>query len=225
MRVLLVEDDPMIGSVVQSALRDASYAADWVCDGEAALSTLRTLHYEMVLLDLNLPRTDGMSVLRAIREARNDVPVLVLSAREATEDRVAGLDSGADDYLVKPFAMSELLARMRALVRRRDGSGSGAGAVRLGNGVLELDPVTHEARNGEAEPVRLTAREFSLLQALLVRPGAILSRAELEHRVYGWNEEVESNAIEFLIHALRRKLGSEAIKNVRGVGWMVAKGR
>jgi len=225
MRVLLVEDDPMIGSVVQSALRDASYAADWVCDGEAALSTLRTLHYEMVLLDLNLPRTDGMSVLRAIREARNDVPVLVLSAREATEDRVAGLDSGADDYLVKPFAMSELLARMRALVRRRDGSGSGAGAVRLGNGVLELDPVTHEARNGEAEPVRLTAREFSLLQALLVRPGAILSRAELEHRVYGWNEEVESNAVEFLIHALRRKLGSEAIKNVRGVGWMVAKGR
>jgi len=215
----------MIGSVVQSALRDASYAADWVCDGEAALSTLRTLHYEMVLLDLNLPRTDGMSVLRAIREARNDVPVLVLSAREATEDRVAGLDSGADDYLVKPFAMSELLARMRALVRRRDGSGSGAGAVRMGNGVLELDPVTHEARNGDAEPVRLTAREFSLLQALLVRPGAILSRAELEHRVYGWNEEVESNAVEFLIHALRRKLGSDAIKNVRGVGWMVAKGR
>jgi len=224
MRVLLVEDDPMIGSVVQSALRDASYAADWVCDGEAALSTLQTLHYEMVLLDLNLPRTDGMSVLRAIRAARNDVPVLVLSAREATEDRVAGLDSGADDYLVKPFAMSELLARMRALVRRRDGGGSG-GAVRLGNGVLELDPVTHEAKNGEADPVRLTAREFSLLQALLVRPGAILSRSELEHRVYGWNEEVESNAIEFLIHALRKKLGSDAIKNVRGVGWMVAKAR
>lgn len=224
MRVLLVEDDPMIGSVVQSALRDASYAADWVCDGESALSTLQTLHYEMVLLDLNLPRTDGMSVLRAIRAARNDVPVLVLSAREATEDRVAGLDEGADDYLVKPFAMSELLARMRALVRRRDGGGNG-GAPRLGNGIVELDPVTHEAKSGDAEPVRLTAREFSLLQALLVRPGAILSRAELEHRVYGWNEEVESNAIEFLIHALRKKLGSEVIKNVRGVGWMVAKAR
>lgn len=224
MRVLLVEDDPMIGSVVQSALRDASYAADWVCDGESALSTLQTLHYEMVLLDLNLPRTDGMSVLRAIRAARNDVPVLVLSAREATEDRVAGLDEGADDYLVKPFAMSELLARMRALVRRRDGGGNG-GALRLGNGIVELDPVTHEAQSGDAEPVRLTAREFSLLQALLVRPGAILSRAELEHRVYGWNEEVESNAIEFLIHALRKKLGSEVIKNVRGVGWMVAKAR
>ncbi|TQK11287.1 response regulator transcription factor [Herbaspirillum sp. SJZ107] len=224
MRVLLVEDDPMIGSVVQSALRDASYAADWVCDGESALSTLQTLHYEMVLLDLNLPRTDGMSVLRAIRAARNDVPVLVLSAREATEDRVAGLDEGADDYLVKPFAMSELLARMRALVRRRDGGGNG-GALRLGNGIVQLDPVTHEAKNGDAEAVRLTAREFSLLQALLVRPGAILSRAELEHRVYGWNEEVESNAIEFLIHALRKKLGSEVIKNVRGVGWMVAKAR
>jgi two-component system OmpR family response regulator len=224
MRVLLVEDDPMIGSVVQSALRDASYAADWVCDGESALSTLQTLHYEMVLLDLNLPRTDGMSVLRAIRAARNDVPVLVLSAREATEDRVAGLDEGADDYLVKPFAMSELLARMRALVRRRDGGGNG-GALRLGNGMVELDPVTHEAKHGDAHAVRLTAREFSLLQALLVRPGAILSRAELEHRVYGWNEEVESNAIEFLIHALRKKLGSEVIKNVRGVGWMVAKAR
>jgi len=223
MRVLLVEDDPMIGSVVQSALRDASYAADWVCDGESALSTLQTLHYEMVLLDLNLPRTDGMSVLHAIRKARNDVPVLVLSAREATEDRVAGLDGGADDYLVKPFAMSELLARMRALLRRRDGGG-GAATV-LGNGIVELDPVTHEAKSGDGEAVRLTAREFSLLQALLVRPGAILSRSELEHRVYGWNEEVESNAIEFLIHALRKKLGSEAIKNVRGVGWMVAKAR
>jgi len=225
MRVLLVEDDPMIGSVVQSALRDASYAADWVTDGEAALSALHTLHYEMVLLDLNLPRTDGMSVLHAIRAARNDVPVLVLSAREATEDRVAGLDGGADDYLVKPFAMSELLARMRALVRRRDGSGGSGGAVRMGNGVVELDPATHEASSGGAEPVRLTAREFSLLQALLVRPGAILSRSELEHRVYGWNEEVESNAVEFLIHALRKKLGSDVIKNVRGVGWMVAKAR
>lgn len=224
MRVLLVEDDPMIGSVVQSALRDASYAADWVCDGESALSTLQTLHYEMVLLDLNLPRTDGMSVLHAIRKAKNDVPVLVLTAREATEDRVAGLDGGADDYLVKPFAMSELLARMRALLRRRDG-GTGGAATVLGNGIVELDPVTHEAKRADAEPVRLTAREFSLLQALLVRPGAILSRSELEHRVYGWNEEVESNAIEFLIHALRKKLGSEVIKNVRGVGWMVAKAR
>jgi two-component system OmpR family response regulator len=220
MRVLIVEDDPMIGSVVQHALRDASYAADWVCDGEAALTALRMLEYELVLLDLNLPRIDGMEVLRRIRAARNGVPVLVLTAREATEDRVAGLDGGADDYLVKPFAMNELLARMRALSRRKEGTGTAV----LGNGIVELDPATHEARVG-TETVRLTAREFPLLQALLVRPGAILSRSELEHRVYGWNEEVESNAIEFLIHSIRRKLGSDIIKNVRGVGWMVAKGR
>lgn len=220
MRVLLVEDDPMIGSVVQNALRDASYAADWVRDGEAALTAMLALEYELVLLDLNLPRIDGMAVLQRIRKARNDVPVLVLTAREATEDRVAGLDGGADDYLVKPFAMSELMARMRALTRRKDGS---ARTV-LGNGVVELDPATHEARVGTMT-VRLTAREFPLLQALLVRPGAILSRSDLEHRVYGWNEEVESNAIEFLIHSLRKKLGSEVIKNVRGVGWMVAKAR
>jgi two-component system OmpR family response regulator len=220
MRVLLVEDDPMIGSVVQHALRDASYAADWVRDGEAALTALLTLEYELVLLDLNLPHIDGMAVLRTIRRARNDVPVLVLTAREATEDRVAGLDGGADDYLVKPFAMTELLARMRALSRRKEGTTSTV----LGNGIVELDPATHEARVGAAT-VRMTAREFALLQAMLVRPGAILSRSELEHRVYGWNEEVESNAIEFLIHSLRKKLGSEIIKNVRGVGWMVAKGR
>lgn len=220
MRVLLVEDDPMIGSVVQNALRDASYAADWVRDGEAALTAMLALQYELVLLDLNLPRIDGMAVLHRIRKARNDVPVLVLTARDATEDRVAGLDSGADDYLVKPFAMSELMARMRALTRRKDGS---ANTV-LGNGIVELDPATHEARTG-AMTVRLTAREFSLLQALLVRPGGILSRADLEHRLYGWNEEVESNAIEFLIHSIRKKLGSDVIKNVRGVGWMVAKAR
>lgn len=220
MRVLLVEDDPMIGSVIQHALRDATYAADWVRDGEAALAALQTLSYALVLLDLNLPRMDGMTVLHAIRKARNDVPVLVLTAREATEDRVAGLDGGADDYLVKPFAMSELLARMRALTRRKDGNASRM----LGNGIVELDPATHEASR-EGTAVRLTAREFSLLQSLLVRPGAILSRSELEHQVYGWNEEVESNAIEFLIHSLRKKLGTDIIKNVRGVGWMVAKGR
>ncbi|PWF43998.1 response regulator [Massilia glaciei] len=220
MRVLLVEDDPMIGSVVQQELRDASYAVDWVCDGQAALSSIAALSYSLILLDLGLPKKDGMEVLRAIRAARNDVPVLVLTARDATEDRVAGLDGGADDYLVKPFAMSELLARMRALTRRMESVGSPI----LTNGVVTLDPATHEAHaNGVA--VRLTAREFSLLQSLMLRPGAILSRAELENRLYGWNEEVESNAVEFLIHALRKKLGAEVIKNVRGVGWMVSKGR
>jgi len=219
MRVLLVEDDPMIGSVVQQELRDASYAVDWVIDGAAALTTLEALSYSLVLLDLGLPRTDGMAVLRAMRAARNDVPVLVLTARDATEDLVAALDGGADDYLVKPFQMSELLARMRALVRRKENTVGPS----LSNGVVALDPATHEA-SVEGKVVRLTAREFSLLQALLVRPGAILSRSELENRIYGWNEEVESNAVEFLIHALRKKLGSDTIKNVRGVGWMVTKG-
>ena len=219
MRVLLVEDDPMIGSVVQQELRDASYAVDWVRDGQAALATLAALNYSLVLLDLGLPRTDGMAVLRAIRAAKNDVPVLVLTARDTTEDLVAGLDSGADDYLVKPFEMSELQARMRALTRRRE---SAVGPT-LSNGHLVLDPVTHEVSVG-GSVVRLTAREFSLLQSLLQRPGAILSRGELENRIYGWNEEVESNAVEFLIHALRKKLGSDTIKNVRGVGWMVSKG-
>jgi two-component system OmpR family response regulator len=213
-----VEDDAMIGSVVQQELRDASYAVDWVIDGQAALSTLETLDYGLVLLDLGLPKTDGMAVLRAIRAARNDVPVLVLTARDSTEDLVAGLDSGADDYLAKPFAMGELLARMRALTRRKE---SVVGPI-LSNGVVTLDPATHEAA-ADGVAVRLTAREFSLLQSLLTRPGAILSRAELESRIYGWNEEVESNAVEFLIHSLRKKLGSESIKNVRGVGWMVAK--
>jgi two-component system OmpR family response regulator len=219
MRVLLVEDDPMIGSVIQQELRDASYAVDWVCDGQAALNSIAALTYSLILLDLGLPKKDGMEVLREIRQARNAIPILVLTARDATDERVAGLDGGADDYLVKPFAMNELLARMRALTRRKES----AVGPSLTNGVVTLDPATHQACVSGIE-VRLTAREFSLLQSLLLRPGAILSRAELENRLYGWNEEVESNAVEFLIHALRKKLGAEIIKNVRGVGWMVSKG-
>lgn len=218
MRVLLVEDDYMIGNVVQQALRDASYGVDWVMDGDAALRSFACLPYQMLLLDLGLPRQDGMEVLRAIRAAGGRVPVILLTARDETEDRVAGLDAGADDYLVKPFQLSELLARMRAVTRRQSPA---VGPV-LTNGLLTLDPVTHEAR-ADAAAVRLTGREFALLQALMVRPGAILSRHDLESRIYGWNEEVESNAVEFLIHALRKKLGSTAIKNVRGVGWMVSK--
>jgi two-component system OmpR family response regulator len=218
MRVLLVEDDRMIGEVLESALRDAAYAVDWVRDGHLALTALAGQQYELVLLDLGLPKKDGFEVLRALRAADNPVPLLVITARDALEDRLRGLDGGADDYLLKPFEMAELLARMRAVLRRKGGA---AGPV-LSNGALSLDPVTREASvNGE--PARLSAREFSLLQAFMVRPGAILSRAELESRIYGWNEEVESNAVEFLIHALRKKLGSDAIKNVRGVGWMVSK--
>ena len=218
MRVLLVEDDRMIGEAVQQALKDATYAVDWVRDGQMALTTLDSQHYGMVLLDLGLPKKDGLEVLRAIRSKDNPVPLLVITARDTVDDRIRGLDGGADDYVLKPFNMAELLARMRAVIRRKGGV---AGPV-LTNGVLSLDPVTREV-SLKGEPTRLSAREFSLLHALMVRPGAILSRAELEDRIYGWNEEVESNAVEFLIHALRKKLGSDAIKNVRGMGWMVSK--
>ena len=218
MRVLLVEDDRMIGEAVLQSLNDAAYAVDWVRDGQAALTAIGSQAYGVVLLDLGLPRKDGLEVLRSIRAKGSLAPVVIITARDALEDRVRGLDLGADDYILKPFEMAELLARMRAVVRRQGGI---AGPL-LGGSALSLDPVTREASvNGK--PTRLSGREFSLLQALMVRPGAILSRAELEDRIYGWNEEVESNAVEFLIHALRKKLGNAAIKNVRGVGWMISK--
>jgi len=192
---------------------------DWVRDGQQALTAIKTHAYEAVLLDLGLPKVDGFNVLNSIRAGDSGVPVIVITARDAVADRIYGLDSGADDYVLKPFEMTELMARLRAIVRRR----TGASAPVLSNGVISLDPATHEARSTGA-PVRLSGREFALFQALMMRPGAILSRSELEDRIYGWNEEVESNAVEFLIHSLRRKLGSDTIKNVRGVGWMVSKG-
>jgi two-component system OmpR family response regulator len=219
MRVLLVEDDWMIGEVVSDALKEASCAVDWVRDGQQALNAVNIHSYEAVLLDLGLPKVDGLDVLSAIRAHDLTVPVLIVTARDAVADRILGLDSGADDYVLKPFEMSELLARLRAVVRRR----AGVAAPVLSNGIISLDPATHEACSSQT-PVRLSGREFALLHALMIRPGAILSRTELEDRIYGWNEEVESNAVEFLIHSLRRKLGSESIKNVRGVGWMVSKG-
>lgn len=220
MRVLLVEDDPMIGKAVQEALRDASYAADWVTDGLSAVNATASQHYDLVLLDLGLPGKDGLDVLRTIRGRDNAVPLLIITARDGIEARIQGLDDGADDFVPKPFVMTELLARMRAVLRRKAG---GARPV-LSNGVLALDPATREAVSAGQPPVQLSNREFAILQALMVRPGAILSRAELEDRVYGWGEEVESNAVEYLIHALRKKLGSTSIKNVRGVGWMVSRG-
>ncbi len=220
MRVLLVEDDLMIGEAIQGALKDASHAADWVKDGQTALTTMACQHYDLVLLDLGLPGKDGLEVLGSIRVAANPIPLLIITARDGLDDRLRGLDGGADDYVLKPFAMAELLARMRAVMRRKGGTA----APLLSNGVVLLDPATKEARVHGDSPIQLSNREFSLLQALLVRPGAILSRSELEDRIYGWGEEVESNAVEYLIHALRRKLGSEVIKNVRGVGWMVSKG-
>lgn len=220
MRVLLVEDDAMIGQAVQAALQDASYAVDWVRDGKTAGLTLASQHYDLVLLDLGLPGKDGLEVLADLRTQHNPVPLLVITARDGVDDRIRGLDSGADDYVLKPFEMRELLARIRAVIRRKGGTGQ----PELTNGHLRLDPVTHEASVGDASPVLLTHREFALLQALMVRPGAILSRSELEERIYGWNQEIESNVVEFLIHALRRKLGNDVIKNVRGAGWMVARG-
>lgn len=220
MRVLLVEDDPMIGAAIQGALKDASYAADWVKNGQVALTTLGGQHYDLVLLDLGLPGKDGFAVLSSLRAKDNRIPVLIITARDGLDDRLRGLDGGADDYVTKPFQMAELLARMRAVLRRKGGTA----APVFSNGVVWLDPATKEASVNGGSPLQLSNREFSLLHALLVRPGVILSRHELEERIYGWGDEVESNAVEYLIHTLRRKLGSKVIKNVRGIGWMVSKG-
>ncbi|EJM58798.1 response regulator with CheY-like receiver domain and winged-helix DNA-binding domain [Pseudomonas sp. GM49] len=219
MRILLVEDDPMIGDAIQGALSDASYATDWVKNGLTALSALETQPYDLVLLDLGLPGKGGLDVLDSIRGRNNPVPLLIITARDSLDDRLRGLDGGADDYLLKPFEMAELLARMRAVLRRKGGSAQSL----LDNGVVALDLVSKQASTAENPDVQLSSREFALLQALLIRPGAILSRSELEDRLYGWGNEVESNAVEFLIHSLRRKLGNQVIKNVRGMGWMVSK--
>ena len=219
MRVLLIEDDQMIGESVAESLKDSGYAVDWVKDGDSGLTAIACQHYDLLLLDLGLPRKEGIEVLKTVRHQKNSLPVIILTARDAIEDRIGGLDAGADDYLVKPFALGELSARIRAILRRQSSS---SGPL-LTNGVISLDPVTREASLADALPVRLSAREFALLQALLVRPGAILSRGELEEKIYAWGDEVESNAIEFFIHSLRKKFGSNIIKNVRGLGWMVAK--
>src|SRR6195256_6276370 len=216
MRVLLIEDDKMVGAAVEQALRDAAYAVDWVTDGETAIHVAEREAYEVALLDLGLPLADGREVLRRFRALGRKLPVIIVTARDGVDDRIDGLDLGADDYLVKPFEIRELLARMRAVLRR---PGSGAAAI-LSNGVLSLNPATHEVTY-RGEKSRLTARELALLSALLARPGTILSRSDLESQIYGWNEEVESNAVEFLIHAVRKKIGATAIRNVRGVGWMV----
>jgi len=217
MRILLVEDDLMIGEAIEVALKDASYATDWVKNGLTALAALDTQNYDLVLLD---PGKDGLDVLDAIRARNNPVPLLIITARDGLDDRLRGLDGGADDFLLKPFAMAELLARMRAVLRRRGGNAQSL----LENGEVSLNLVSKQASTAQVIEVQLSSREFALLQALLIRPGAILSRSELEDRIYGWGNEVESNAVEFLIHSLRRKLGNHVIKNVRGMGWMVSKG-
>lgn len=214
MRCLLVEDDEMVGESLRDALRRQSLAVDWVRDGRAADAVLASERFDAVLLDLGLPKKSGLDVLKALRARGDATPVIVLTARDALADKVAGLDAGADDYLVKPFELDELLARLRALGRRAGGRTETALQV----ADLRLDPATREVSRG-GRAVLLSAREFALLQALMERPGAIVSRAQLEDRLYGWGEELESNAISVYVHQLRKKLGDDRIHTVRGVGY------
>jgi two-component system response regulator QseB len=216
LRLLLVEDDPMIGKSVQTWLKGQGYAVDWVRDGVAAELSARDTAYDLVLLDLGLPRKDGQQVLAGLRANHRDMPVLVLTARDAIKDRVRSLDAGADDYLVKPFDLDELAARVRALLRRR--AGRTEPVIEYGD--LKVDPASREVSVAGA-PVSLSGREYALLLALLESTGMPQSRAQLEEKVYGWGEEVESNAIEVHVHALRRKLGADLIRTVRGVGYLV----
>ncbi len=220
MRILVVEDDPMIGKTLATALGQDGYTVDWVKDGQAAKLALDTADgaYGLVLLDLGLPRKSGLDVLKEARRAGNKVRVLVITARDAVPDRVAGLDAGADDYLVKPFSLDELGARMRALLRRDVAREDNL----LRNGDLVLDPGARTVTRG-GTPIDVSAREFALLAALLECPGTALSKAQLEERLYGWGEEVESNAVEVHVHNLRKKLGAEAIRTIRGVGYLVAR--
>jgi two-component system, OmpR family, response regulator len=216
MRLLLVEDDAMIGEAVLDALRAEHYAVDWVRDGAMADSALRTETYDLVLLDLGLPKRDGLDVLRGLRSRGAHMPVLVATARDAVGDRVAGLDAGADDYVVKPYDTDELLARIRALIRRSAGRGE---PVFSHKGVT-LNPATREAAiHGEA--VTLSAREWAVLEPMLARPGVVFSRSQLEEKLYGWKDDISSNAVEVYVHGLRKKLGSELIQTVRGLGYLV----
>jgi DNA-binding response OmpR family regulator len=216
-RLLLVEDDAMIGESVREGLQQEGQTVDWVRDAAAAEAAMATQQYQAVLLDLGLPRRDGVDVLRGIRARRNDVPVLIITARDAVSDRVRGLDAGADDYLVKPFDLDELAARVRALTRRA----AGRSAALIEHGHITLDPATREVRV-HGRLVSLSAREYALLEALTSRPGVVLSRAQLEERLYGWADDVASNAVEVHMHNLRRKLGDgELIRNERGLGYSI----
>jgi two-component system response regulator QseB len=216
MRVLLVEDDAMIGAAAQEGLRQEGHAVDWVRDGREAEAAAGSTPYDVMLLDLGLPRRDGLSVLRALRARGNAIAVVIITARDAISDRVAGLDAGADDYLVKPFDLDELAARVRAVSRRR--GGYAAAQIRIGD--LEIDTATRRVK-WKGRDVALSAREYAVLEALAQRPGALLSRTQLEDRLYGWDEEIASNAVEVHVHALRRKIDAALIKTVRGMGYTI----
>jgi len=218
MRILLVEDDQMIGEPMLDILRSESYAVDWVRDGEMADTALAGQTYDLILLDLGLPRRDGMSVLRSLRARKDRTPVLIATARDEVAQRIEGLDAGADDYVLKPFDLDELLARIRALIRRAQGR---AEPVYEHMGVT-INPGTHEATI-DGKPVQLSAREWSVLEPLIARPGLVLSRQQLEEKLYGWKDEISSNAVEVYVHGLRKKLGAKLIQNVRGLGYMVPK--
>ena len=215
-RLLLAEDDSMIGEAVRSGLQLHGFAVDWVHDGAAAEHALETGTYDLCLLDLGLPRREGLQILKGLRQRGSELPVVVMTARDAVTDRVEGLDAGADDYLVKPFELTELAARIRAVLRRKGGRAAPA----IEHQGVTLDPASHEVRR-DGRLVELSAREFALLHALMEHPGRILSRGQLEERIYGWDEEVGSNVVEVHIHSLRRKLGADFIRNVRGVGYRV----
>ncbi|MBL8337075.1 MAG: response regulator transcription factor [Rhodoferax sp.] len=222
MRLLLVEDDTMIGEVVLELLRSEHFAVDWVRDGEMADTALRSQRYDLVLLDLGLPRRDGLDVLRALRARKDGTPVLIVTARDAVQERITGLDAGADDYVLKPYDLQELLARIRALVRRAQGR---ADPVLEIHG-LRLNPVTREVtrrREGAAadEAVPLSAREWAVLEVLMARPGVVFSRAQIEEKLYAWKDDVSSNAVEVYIHGLRKKLGNAVIQTVRGLGYVM----
>jgi two-component system response regulator QseB len=217
MRILLVEDDSMIGESVSEGLKSEGYAVDWVRDGQEAETSIAATPYSLVVLDLGLPRRDGIDVLRGIRERHVDVPVLVMTARDTVRDRIKGLDAGADDYLVKPFDLDELTARARALIRRAAGRAEPV----IERGALVINPATREVR-WQGAAVAFSAREYALLAALAERPGLVLSRAQLEEKLYGWNEAVGSNAVEVHIHNVRKKLGDGVIRNVRGLGYTLA---